>query len=142
MWLVSQLLSWVCVIIWGVTFVSTRALLEEFSALEIMVGRFALAYAALWLIAPRRAKVKGWRDEIVFAGMGLLGAVVYQLLENCAIYYTDACNVSMLTAAGPILTALIVRAFGGERLNGWRFWAGALVSALGVVLISTNGISR
>lgn len=138
--MISGLLSLVCVIIWGVTFVSTRALLEEFSALEIMVGRFALAYAALWLIAPRRAKVKGWRDEVVFAGMGLMGAVVYQLLENCAIYYTDACNVSMLTAAGPILTALIMRAFGGERLNGWRFWAGALVSALGVVLISTNGI--
>lgn len=125
---------------WGVTFVSTRALLEEFSALEIMVGRFALAYVVLWLVAPRRVRAKGWRDEAIFAGMGLLGVVLYQLLENCAIYYTDACNVSVLTSAGPIVTALVVRAFGGERLNGWRFWAGALLAAIGVVLISTNGI--
>lgn len=128
------------ILIWGVTFVSTRVLLEEFSALEIMVGRFVLAYEVLWLIAPKRMKVKGWRDELMLAGMGLLGAVVYQLLENCAIYYTDACNVSMLTAAGPILTAIIVRVLGGERLNGWRFWVGALLAASGVVLISTNGI--
>ena len=38
----------VVILIWGMTFANTRALLEDFSALEILIGRFALAWVALW----------------------------------------------------------------------------------------------
>ena len=34
------------IIVWGVTFAATRSLLEEFSALEILVLRFVLAWGA------------------------------------------------------------------------------------------------
>ena len=86
-----------CVIlIWGITFVNTRALLGEFSALEILVGRFALAWAALWgwelwkrcgdrnVAAPvgggsgTRGRV--WRDEGMFTAMGFCGIFCYQFL--------------------------------------------------------------
>lgn len=46
--------SVVVILIWGITFVNTRALLGDFSALEILVVRFALAWAALWLVRPRQ----------------------------------------------------------------------------------------
>jgi len=36
------------IFVWGVTFANTRALLFDFSALEIQVSRFVLAWAALW----------------------------------------------------------------------------------------------
>ena len=32
----------VVIVIWGMTFANTRALLGDFSALEILVGRFAV----------------------------------------------------------------------------------------------------
>ena len=35
----------VVIVIWGMTFANTRALLEDFSALEILVVRFGLAWA-------------------------------------------------------------------------------------------------
>ena len=35
------------VLVWGITFVNTRALLFDFSALEIQVIRFAMAWVAL-----------------------------------------------------------------------------------------------
>ena len=38
----------VVIFVWGVTFANTRALLADFSALEILVVRFALAWGALW----------------------------------------------------------------------------------------------
>ena len=38
----------VVIVTWGMTFANTRALLGDFSALEILVGRFALEWAALW----------------------------------------------------------------------------------------------
>ena len=34
------------ILVWGMTFANTRALLGDFSSLEILVGRFALAWAA------------------------------------------------------------------------------------------------
>ena len=38
------------------TFANTRALLEDFSALEILIGRFALAWVALW-----GWEIRSWR---------------------------------------------------------------------------------
>ena len=46
----------VAIAVWGVTFASTRVLLEDFSALEINIARFALAWVALACAAkvPRK----------------------------------------------------------------------------------------
>ena len=37
------------ILVWGMTFANTRALLEDFSALEIQFLWFALAWAMLWV---------------------------------------------------------------------------------------------
>lgn len=42
------------IVVWGVTFASTRALLADFSSLEILVLRFSLAWMALWQSKVRR----------------------------------------------------------------------------------------
>lgn len=128
--------------VWGVTFASTRTLLVDFSALEILLLRFSLAFAALCAIgrAAGGAKGGGRRDEWIFAAMGLTGIVAYQFLENCAIYYTNASNVAILVSFGPIVTALMARALAkGGRLS-LRLVAGSLVAVCGVALISLNGI--
>ena len=103
--------------VWGVTFASTRALLADFSSLEILVLRFSLAWAALRMIGvanERRAlgarttcAADAWRREWIFAAMGFTGIVAYQFLENCAIYYTNASNVAILVSFGPIVTAIM-----------------------------------
>ena len=126
-------------LVWGVTFVNTRALLPDFSALEIQVLRFTLAYAALWCIPPRRTSVaKG--DEWLFIGMGLAGVAIYQLLENCAIHYTNASNVAILVALCPMATALLTWLLGRSGRPSWRFFVGFAVAIIGVALVCTNGI--
>ena len=45
----------IAIVVWGVTFASTRVLVEEFSALEINIARFALAWVALACAAKCRA---------------------------------------------------------------------------------------
>ena len=85
----------VAIVVWGVTFASTRTLLEDFSSLEILVLRFSLAWAALWMLCVtkrRRARSASpdcaldvLREEWIFAAMGFTGIVAYQFLENCAI---------------------------------------------------------
>ena len=128
-------------IVWGVTFVNTRMLLTEFSALEILLLRFALAWGMLALIGLVQRKRCGWqgRNEALFAVMGLTGVFVYQFLENCAIYYTNASNVAILVSFGPIVTALMARLALNDRSLSLRLVLGSLVSIAGVVLVAVNG---
>jgi len=132
-------------LVWGVTFASTRALLFDFSALEIMVVRFVMAWAVLRGMdvvgrRPHRGRPTIWRDEAVFAGMGLTGVFVYQFLENCAIYYTNASNVAILVSFGPIVTAAFARMFTKDRSLSLSVVGGSLVAVCGVALVSLNGV--
>ena len=126
-------------LVWGLTFVNTRALLPDFSALEIQVVRFTLGYVALWCIHPRWTPVARG-DERLFIGMGLSGVAVYQLLENCAIHYTNASNVAILVALCPMATALLAWLLGRSARPTWRFFVGFVVAIIGVALVCTNGV--
>lgn len=127
------------ILVWGVTFVNTRALLRDFSALEIQVLRFALGYAALWCVHPRREAVARG-DEWLFVGMGLSGVATYQLLENCAIHYTNASNVSILVSLCPMATALLAWMLGRDGRPAAWFFVGFAIAIAGVVLVCLNGI--
>ena len=127
------------ILVWGVTFVNTRALLSDFSALEIQVLRFSLGYAALWCACPRRVPVsKG--DERIFVAMGLAGVAVYQLLENCAIHYTNASNVSILVSVCPMTTALLAWMLGRGRRPSILFLVGFVLAIAGVMMVCVNGL--
>lgn len=124
----------------GVTFVNTRALLGDFSALEILVVRFALAWAALWVAKPRKLVKKCRVDEWLFAAMGFCGIFCYQFLENCAIYYTNASNVAIFVSFGPIVTAALARILIRDRSLSAALVTGSLIAVVGVALVSLNGV--
>ena len=143
------------ILIWGITFVNTRALLEDFSALEILVVRFGVAWAALWgwrlwqrcgdrnVAAPAGggdAKRLAWCDEWLFAAMGFCGIFCYQFLENCAIYYANASNVAIFVSFGPIVTAALARLFTKDRSLSVALVFGSLIAVGGVALVSLNGV--
>ena len=137
------------ILVWGMTFANTRALLGDFSALEILVVRFALAWVALWggeacqrLSARRRRYIEkcSWRDEGLFVAMGFCGIFGYQFLENCAIYYTNASNVAIFVSFGPIVTAALARVFTKDRTLSAALLVGSLIAVGGVALVSMNGV--
>ena len=130
----------VTIVIWGVTFVNTKVLLEDFSAFEILFLRYAAAYAALWAFAPRRCAFGGWREELTFAAMGLSGVTAYQFLENCAIGYTNASNVAILVSACPMGTAVLSALVLKEKALTRRFLLGFVLAMAGVVLVCVSGV--
>lgn len=141
-WLIVALV----IVIWGVTFASTRALLGGFSALEILALRFGLAFAALALaswLRPRqlcRTPSACICSEWIFIAMGFTGIFAYQFLENCAIHYTNAGNVALLVSFCPIVTALLAKAISGDGSLTRRLVAGSAIAMAGVALVSWNGI--
>ncbi len=135
------------IVVWGVTCVNTRSLLADFSSFEIMVVRFALAWMALWLMSDRTERWLTFTRlgklrprHILYIGMGLCGVVMYQFLENCAIFYTGAANVAILMSISPVVNALLARLAGREgRFNLWM-WIGSVVAIAGAVVVSlANG---
>lgn len=132
------------ILVWGITFVNTKALLNDFSALEIHVLRIALGYLALLVFGrfTRFAKRLPFRDELLLFLMGLFGVALYQLLENSAIHYTNASNVSILVCMCPLLTAVVARfCFHGRRLH-FLFFQGFVIAITGVTLVSMNGVQE
>lgn len=130
-------LAGVAIIVWGATYVATKDLLGNFSALEIQYFRFPLAYVILWIIYPKMDKVaKG--DEKLFFFLGLTGAAFYQMLENCALINSKASNVSIIVAAAPVMTAILGRFWLKKKLKPC-FWPGLLLALIGIVLVITKG---
>ena len=133
------------ILVWGVTFGSTRSLLLDFSALEILVLRFAVAWLVLVGIGlfDRSAKRRfTFRDELLFAAMGLTGVTAYQFLENCAIYYTNASNVAIMVSFGPIVTAAMARVLTSDKTLSVRLVIGSLIAVCGVAMVSMNGLGE
>ena len=130
--------GFVAVAIWGVTFVSTDALLVDFSASEILLGRLAFAVIALALVKARRPVSISTRDRVAMAAMALLGIVLYQYLENMAIDLTDASNIAIVMSAGPLLTTLMVGRFYGESRPGRTFFLGAGIATIGILSLGVT----
>lgn len=131
-------LAAISIFFWGITFVCTKALLTDFSSLEILFFRFLAAYLALWIIHPKALKIER-RDNIFFALAGLSGVVLYQFSENMAINFTNASNVSVIVSICPLFTAIIAQLFLKENhLNLW-FLLGFILAIFGVALVCFNG---
>ncbi|HIZ77772.1 MAG TPA: DMT family transporter [Firmicutes bacterium] len=127
------------ILLWGTTFISTKVLLRDLSPIEILFYRFLLGYFALWLVCPKVFRLKRLKDELLFMAAGLCGVTLYFLLENIALTYTFASNVSLILSAAPFFTALAAHCFfPGERLTS-RFFLGFLAAMAGVILITFNG---
>ena len=126
---------------WGITFVCTKTLLNDFSALEILFIRFVAAYIGLWILRPKWEKIE-MKDNLLFALAGLSGVVIYQLTENIAINYTTASNVSVIVSTCPLFTAIISQLFLKEKHINFWFIIGFIVCILGITLVSLNGHSN
>lgn len=130
----------ISVFLWGITFVCTKYLLRSFSAYEILLLRFVLAYIALWISKPHWLKLAEKKHELYFVLAGLSGVTAYQFMENMAISYTSASNVSVIVSICPMFTAIFMQFFFKEKHLTVFFNIGFLLAIIGVALVSFNGV--
>lgn len=132
-------LALLTVTIWGVTFVSTKVLLDFLSPVQIMLLRYLIAYAGLLCIYPKFHRSEGMRQELLCLGAALCGSTVYFLTENFALTYTQASNVSLLISAAPILTSVVAHLFTrDERISRYEIF-GFFAAMAGIFLVVCNG---
>ncbi|MEA4972291.1 MAG: DMT family transporter [Candidatus Metalachnospira sp.] len=129
----------ITIIIWGMTFISTKILLKSFTPIEILFLRFVIGFIALSLVCPHRLIIKDSKHELYFAAAGLCGVTLYYLLENMALTYTLASNVGVIISIAPFFTAIFAKVFlNGEKLKV-QFFVGFIIALAGIYFISFNG---
>jgi drug/metabolite transporter (DMT)-like permease len=135
----GHLLALVTSFIWGITFVSTKLLLRDFTPLGIMLLRFLLAYVALWIMHPKHYKIRSFKEELVFFLAGLTGVTGYFYLENTAMIYTSVSNTGLILASAPLFVAIVTHFFTKDEKFHLNLLIGFLVAIVGIALIIFNG---
>ena len=136
----GHLLAFTVEAIWSVTYVATDMLLSAgFTAMHILILRFTLALAVLYLIKPKLCFAKSLKEELVFVVLSFFGMSLYYLFENFAIGKTDGTNVSILISFAPILTtvgaALVLKR---EKITRMTL-IGFVIAIMGVIMVVFNG---
>jgi len=129
----------ITVILWGLSFISTKVLLNYLSPTIIAFSRQLIALvplsAAMYFTKSFKKPEKS--DLKLIAVSGLLGIVLYFLFENTGMKYTTASNASIIVAAVPVLTLISEIAFFNMKLN-FRILTCIFTSIGGVYLVISN----
>lgn len=126
------------VLVWAVTFVSTKVLLVHLSPMEILFSRFAVGFLALAVLRPRRLRLPNRAQEKWFVLAGATGIALYYLLENIALTFAPASVVGVVVAAAPLFTGLLSAALSKKRPSA-AFFLGFAAAMAGVALVSFGG---
>lgn len=128
-----------CITMWGISFVSTKVLLNHhLQPVEIYIYRFALAYLLILIFKHDRLFSRTWRDEGLLLLCGLLAGSIYFMAENFALRYTLVSNVSLLTSTSPLITTLLIGILYKSDRPGAGMIIGSLVAFSGVGCVIFN----
>lgn len=128
------------VVLWGVSFVATKAVVAEIRPAALIFARAGLGTALLVtilalrggaLVPPRDA----WRDLLL---MGFVGVAFHQMLQAIALVSTSAVNTGWLIGLTPIWSALFAAVRLRERFGAGKL-AGLLLGFAGAALVVTRG---
>lgn len=127
------------ILVWGITFISTKVLLEDFTPTEILFYRFILAYLLLFLLSPKPIMPKREKKELLYAAAGLCSVTLYFMFQNIGLTYTLASNAGVIIAVAPMFTAIVSYFLISPTSLHRNFIIGFFVTIIGVAIISFNG---
>ena len=127
------------IVAWGVSFVSTKVLLENgLQPTEVYIYRTFLAYMLVLMVCHKRILSNSLRDEMLFVACGLCAGSLYFIAENTALEYTLVSNVSLIVTLAPLITTLLVGAVYKSERPGRGVYIGSLVALTGVGFVIFN----
>lgn len=126
-------------VMWGSTFPLTKELLERVPTLDYLAVRFAIAAAALALVAPRavlRLSAQSRRRA------GLLGLVyaLAQMLQVGGLNHTSASVSGFVTGLYVVATPLLAAVLLHTRINR-STWLAVALATVGLAALSLQGFS-
>ena len=127
------------VLIWSTTYISTKILVAEFSAIQISLVRFGIGALFLYMMAPPVFRMPDWKKETRIIAAGFAGMFLYYFLENLATKYTYASNVSIIVTTIPFLTVIMAPLFYKSETFRPRYVASFVLAVGGFAFILVTG---
>lgn len=133
----------VAMLFYGMSFISTKILLEVLGPVAILLIRITISAIILSLIDRGRAGgASVSRSDLKwFALVALFQPVLYFLAENFGLQRVSASAASIIIGTIPVVTPVIAAPILRERLSPLNL-AGLVVSSVGVALIVLEGRAR
>ena len=135
----ASLYALISISFWGVSFVSTKAVLEKLDPFSIIVLRFGIgALFLLLLLVLKRIRllvsIKYLRHLII---LGILGVFVHQILQATALLTINASSAGWLISLSPIFTVILSILFLHEKMTITRA-VGMVLAITGVLLVTST----
>jgi drug/metabolite transporter (DMT)-like permease len=137
----------ICVLFWGVSFVSIKVAVTVFPPMTLGAFRFSLAVIVLIFVKTRLEpgeKLKA-RDLPMLIGAGVIGVTAYFFCENNGVSLVSASEASIIVAVIPVLTVTVEwisgKFFQKTKAFAVRRWLGAIISVAGVWLVAGVSLS-
>ena len=136
----ARLSALAAIVLWGVSFVATKAALREISPVTLIFTRFALGVAVLILVLKlRKESLTPPRDSwLMLTTMGLVGIFLHQMIQAHGLTLTTAVRTGWLIGLTPIWSAVLATVFLGEGF-GRRKVFGLFIGLIGALLVVTRG---
>jgi len=128
------------VVIWGGSFVATKAALRELDPLTLIWGRFAMGAAVLMAIQLYRGKMRipPRKDLLLFALLAFQGVTFHQWLQCVALQTAKASTSGWIIATSAIFMALLGWTFLGEKISS-RQLGGMVLATMGLLVVLSEG---
>ena len=138
--IVGYIFAITVVVIWAMTFVSSKVLLEDFTPIEVLFDRFVIATLALLILRPKALKFTSFKGELFCALSGLFGTTLYFVAENTALTLSNASNVSLIVSTAPIFVAIGALIRNRKQKLGFNLILGFILAMIGIACISYSSL--
>ncbi|RSK25850.1 DMT family transporter [Bacillus sp. HMF5848] len=137
--LTASLYATMSISFWGISFVSTKAVLGKLDPYSLLVLRFgigSLFLLTLLLMLRIRLKVSiNYIPHLIV--LGILGVFVHQVLQATALLTIDASSAGWLISFSPVFTVVLSMIFLHEKMSLSKA-IGMILAILGVLLVTTT----
>ncbi len=139
---IYTVMALVTIIVWGVTFVSTKVLIKNgLSPIEIFIIRFMIAYLCTLAFSHNKLWADSRKDELMMLAAGVSGGSLYFIAENSALEITFASNVSLIICCAPIFTIVLGHIVFRDRIKT-SVVVGSIIAFIGVAVVIFNSAGQ
>src|SRR3974390_1122476 len=123
-----------CSLIWGVTFVVVKNVLDHASLFVFLAVRFSIAVILMAILRPQ--VIQQIEDQEIFAGMRLAFFMFAgYCFQTAGLQYTTASNSGFVTGSSVVLVPLLLGVFWGRKLTRW-IYVGAFAALVGLYFLT------
>lgn len=124
---------------WGVSFVSTKAVLGKLDPYSLLVIRFGIGalFLLLLLLIQRRSLQISIKFVPHLMILGILGVFVHQVLQATALLTINASAAGWLISFSPVFTVILSILFLHEKISISKA-VGMVLAIIGVLIISST----